>query len=40
VAGTAPIQFADFDIEAPSVGGFVTVDENGTLEFRLRLAAS
>jgi polyisoprenoid-binding protein YceI len=40
VAGTAPIQFADFDIEAPSVGGFVTVDEDGTLEFRLRLAAA
>ena len=40
VAGTAPIDFADFDIEAPSVGGFVTVDENGTLEFRLHLASA
>jgi hypothetical protein len=40
VAGTAPIDFADFDIEAPSVGGFVTVEENGTLEFRLHLASA
>jgi polyisoprenoid-binding protein YceI len=40
VAGTAPIQFADFDVDAPSVGGFVTVDEDGTLEFRLRLASA
>jgi polyisoprenoid-binding protein YceI len=38
VAGTAPIAFGDFDVEAPSVGGFVTVDDNGTLEFRLHLA--
>ena len=37
VAGSAPIEFADFDIEPPSVAGFVTVEEEGTLEFKLRL---
>jgi hypothetical protein len=38
VAGSAPIDFADFRIEPPSVAGFVTVEDQGTLEFKLRLA--
>jgi polyisoprenoid-binding protein YceI len=38
VAGSLPILFADYDIEAPSIGGFVTVEESGTLEFRVVLA--
>jgi polyisoprenoid-binding protein YceI len=37
VAGSAPIEFADFRIEPPSVAGFVTVEDQGTLEFKLRL---
>jgi polyisoprenoid-binding protein YceI len=38
VVGSAPIEFARFGIEPPSVAGFVTVEDEGTLEFRLRLA--
>jgi polyisoprenoid-binding protein YceI len=37
LAGSAPIDFADFGIEPPSVAGFVTVRETGRLEFQLRL---
>jgi polyisoprenoid-binding protein YceI len=37
LAGSAPIAFADFRIEPPSVAGVVTVEDNGTLEFKLRL---
>jgi polyisoprenoid-binding protein YceI len=37
LAGSAPIEFADFGIEPPSVAGFVTVEDRGTLEFKLRL---
>lgn len=39
VAGSAPIVFADFEIEPPSIGGFVTVEDKGELEFQLSLAA-
>ncbi len=39
LAGSAPIDFADFAIEPPSVAGFVTVREAGRLEFKLRLRA-
>ena len=37
LAGEAPIAFADFQIEPPSVAGVVTVEDEGTLEFKLRL---
>lgn len=37
LVGSAPIEFADFAIEPPSVAGFVTVRDTGRLEFRLRL---
>ncbi len=33
IQGSAPIVMADFDIEPPSIGGFVTVRDNGSLEF-------
>lgn len=38
VAGSLPILFADYDIEAPNIGGFVAVEDTGTLEFRIILA--
>jgi polyisoprenoid-binding protein YceI len=37
LVGSARIEFADFGIEPPSVAGFVTVEDQGTLEFKLRL---
>jgi polyisoprenoid-binding protein YceI len=40
VVGSAPIRFADFAIEPPSVAGLVTVRDRGALEFRLRLRRS
>ena len=36
-AGTAPITFADFGIEPPSVAGVVTVEDHWVLEFKIRL---
>jgi polyisoprenoid-binding protein YceI len=36
VAGTVPITFADYGVEAPSLG-FVTVDGKGSVEFSLDL---
>lgn len=33
VQGAAPIEMADYDIEPPSVGGFVTVSDAGSFEF-------
>jgi polyisoprenoid-binding protein YceI len=38
LVGTAPIRFAIFAIEPPSVAGLVTVSDHGLLEFRLVLA--
>ena len=35
LVGRAPIDFADFAIEPPSVAGLVSVRSRGTLEFRL-----
>lgn len=35
VVGSTPIVMADYDIEPPSVGGIVDVDDNGTMEFQL-----
>ena len=37
LAGSVPIEMADFEIDPPSVAGFVTVEDRGTLEFKLRL---
>ncbi len=39
LAGSAPIDFADFAIEPPSVAGFVTVRDTGRLEFKLRVTS-
>lgn len=36
VIGSIPITFADFDVEAPSLG-FVTVEDEGSIEFSLQL---
>jgi polyisoprenoid-binding protein YceI len=38
LVGSAPIRFAAFAIEPPSVAGVVTVRDRGVLEFRLVLA--
>jgi polyisoprenoid-binding protein YceI len=37
LVGSAPIRFADFGIEPPSVAGLVSVRDHGVLEFRLVL---
>ncbi len=37
LVGQVPIAFGDFGIEPPSVAGFVTVRDEGTLEFRVLL---
>ncbi len=36
--GTLKFPFSDYNITAPNVGGFVTVDPEGTLEFKVLLA--
>jgi polyisoprenoid-binding protein YceI len=38
LVGSAPIRFASFAIEPPSVAGVVTVSDHGVLEFRFVLA--
>jgi polyisoprenoid-binding protein YceI len=35
VAGSLPILFADYGIKGPDVGGFVTVNDHGTMEMHL-----
>ena len=40
IAGGVPIVLADFEIEPPHVPGFVTVDENGEMEFQLTFVRS
>ena len=40
VQGSLPIVMADYPIQPPSIGGFVTVDGNGSLEFLASLAKS
>ncbi|CAN5256014.1 hypothetical protein BH20ACT3_BH20ACT3_08480 [soil metagenome] len=37
VQGAAPVAFADYGIEAPSIGDFVTVEDNGSFEFVVNL---
>jgi polyisoprenoid-binding protein YceI len=39
LVGSSRIEFGQFGIEPPSVAGFVTVEDQGTLEFKLRLTA-
>jgi polyisoprenoid-binding protein YceI len=38
VAGSLPILFADYGIEAPNVAGIIAVEDNGTMEFRVVFA--
>ncbi len=38
VQGSLPIVMADYSIEPPSIGGFVSVDGNGAFEFLANLA--
>jgi polyisoprenoid-binding protein YceI len=38
VAGSLPILFADYGIEAPNVAGLIAVQDNGSMEFRVVLA--
>lgn len=40
VQGSLPIVMADYSIDPPSIGGFVSVDGNGTFEFLATLAKS
>ena len=35
VAGDIPVLFSDYNIQNPSVGGFVTTQDHGLLEFLL-----
>jgi len=37
VQGSIPVAFSDYKISSPSLSGFVTVDNHGTLEFLLHL---
>ena len=38
VLGSLDFPFADFQINAPNIGGFVSVEDHGTLEFLVNLA--
>ena len=38
VVGSLHVRFADHDMEAPSIGGFVTVRDEGEMEFRIFFA--
>ena len=38
VAGSLPILFSDYGIEAPSIGGLIAVEDNGSMEYRVVLA--
>jgi len=38
VAGSLPILFADYGIEAPNVAGIIAVQDHGTMEFRVIFA--
>ena len=37
VVGTLPIVFSDYGMSPPSIGGFVSVDDHGTMELKLEL---
>jgi polyisoprenoid-binding protein YceI len=38
VAGSLPVRFSDYGIEAPNVAGIIAVQDNGSMEFRVVLA--
>jgi polyisoprenoid-binding protein YceI len=38
VLGSLDFPFSDFSIDAPNIGGFVSVEDHGTLEFLVNLA--
>lgn len=40
IDASVPVAFADYDIEAPSIGGFVKVEDQGHLEFRITFGRS
>lgn len=40
IDASVPVAFTDYDIETPSIGGFVTVEEQGSLEFRISFQKS
>jgi polyisoprenoid-binding protein YceI len=40
VLGTLTFPFSDFGINGPNIGGFVSVQDQGTLEFQVNLAKS
>lgn len=40
IDASVPVVFADYDIEAPSIGGFVSVEDEGSLEFRISFERS
>ena len=40
VSGSIPVLFADWDISNPSVGGFVTTQNHGLLEFLIKFSRS
>ena len=40
VAGSLPIVFADYGIEAPNVAGLIAVQDHGSMEFRVIFARS
>jgi polyisoprenoid-binding protein YceI len=40
VAGSLSFPFSDYQINAPNIGGFVSVEDHGTLEFLINLAKS
>jgi len=40
VLGTLSFPFSDYSINAPNIGGFVAVQDHGTLEFQVNLAKS
>ena len=37
VVGSLPIVFSDYGMSPPSIGGFVSVDDHGTMELKLEL---
>lgn len=36
--GSIPVTWADYGVEAPSIGGFVTVEKTGSIEFLVNLS--
>jgi polyisoprenoid-binding protein YceI len=40
VLGTLSFPFSDYSINAPNIGGFVAVEDHGTLEFQVNLTRS